>query len=165
MKSKILHYAKEILIFFIIMTVFANLLSLYKSSELNKSTLDLSLLKTINNTFFELDREKPILVHFWATWCPTCKLEASNINTISKSYQVVTIAVKSGSDQEIKNYLDKNKLHFITINDYNSQLAQKFNIGAYPTTFIYDKNKNLIFSEVGYTSTWGLLLRMWWASF
>lgn len=164
MKSKILHYTKEIIIFFIVMTVFANLVSLYKASDLNKSVLPLTSLKDINNELYTIDNTKPVLIHFWATWCPTCKLEASNIQTISKHFQVVSIAVKSGSNEEIQNYLDKNHLNYITINDNQALLAHKFNIAAYPTTFIYNTNKEAIFSEVGYTSTLGLWLRMWWAS-
>jgi hypothetical protein len=51
------------------------------------------------------------------------------------------------------------------INDSSGFISSEFNIAAFPTTFIYDKEKNLVFSEVGYTSTLGLWLRMLWASF
>lgn len=102
-----------------------------------------------------------MVLHFWATWCPICKLEASNIQNISKSYKVITIAVNS-KKKDIKNYLKKNNLDFIVIDDYNNQISKDFNISVFPTTLIYDKNKNLIFSEVGYTSTFGLKLRLWW---
>ena len=54
-------------------------------------------------------------------------------------------------------------LNFRFINDNNGDFAKKFNISAYPTTLIYSKDKDLIFSDVGYTSTLGLYLRMWWA--
>lgn len=165
MKAKILHYAKEIVVFLIVMTIIANLVSLYKSSDLNKDPLAIKTLITLDGSKYTIDNEKPILIHFWATWCPTCKVEASNINTIAKDYQVITIAVKSGSNDEIQSYLSENDLDYITINDKTAKLAQKFQISAYPTTFIYDKNKELIFSEVGYTSTWGLWIRMWWANF
>lgn len=76
---------------------------------------------------------------------------------------MITIAVKSGSDSEIQNFLDKNHLDFRVINDKNGALSQQFKIGAYPTTFIYSQERELLFSDVGYTSTIGLWLRMWWA--
>jgi hypothetical protein len=53
----------------------------------------------------------------------------------------------------------------MVVNDKDGYYAKKFNISGYPTTFIYDKNKNLSFSEVGYTSILGLRLRMWWSNF
>ena len=163
MKDKLIHYAKEIIIFIVIMTIFANIVSLYKSTELNKESLNNASLKLIDDTSYIFEKEKPILIHFWATWCPTCSLEASNIQRISEDYEVVTIAVKSDFF-EIKKYLKENNLTFKVVNDENGELAQNFNIPAYPTTFIYNKNKELVFSEVGYTSTLGLYLRMWWAS-
>ncbi|MEA3228333.1 MAG: redoxin domain-containing protein [Campylobacterota bacterium] len=163
MKSKIIHYIKEILLFVVVMTIFANLISLYKSADLNNAPLDIKNITLINDKEYKIDTDKPVLVHFWATWCPTCKAEASNIDFIAKSFQVITVAVKSGKDSDIKDFLDTNSLNFMVINDKNGKMAQKFNIAAYPTTFIYDKDRKLVFSDVGYTTTWGLYLRMWWA--
>lgn len=163
MNKKILHYLKEIVFFVLVMTVFANVVSFYKSADLIQAPLHLENISLLDNQSFTLNSNEPILVHFWATWCPTCKLEASNIQKLSKQYQVLTIAVKSGSDAEIKKYLQENDFDFKVLNDNNGTLSSKFNISAFPTTFIYDKNKNLLLSEVGYTSTFGLWLRMWWA--
>lgn len=149
------HFTKEIFSFVIIVIILANIVSFYRSTSLNKEQLPL---KNIT-----LD-EKPILIHFWATWCPTCKLEAANIQKISEKYRVITIAVQSGDDTKIQKYLDENSLDFFVINDFDGSYSKKFNISVFPTTLIYNKNRNLLFSEVGYTSTLGLYLRMWWAS-
>ena len=164
MKEKIKHYAKEIVIFIIVMTLFANALSLYKSSSLNNSALDINTITLIDNSLYSFKKDKPILIHFWATWCPTCKVEASNIQTLSKRYEVITIAVKSGTKKEIDTWLNENNYDFKVVNDNNAILSSKFKVAAFPTTFIYNKNKELVFSDVGYTSTIGLYLRMWWAT-
>ncbi|MEA2100632.1 MAG: redoxin domain-containing protein [Campylobacterota bacterium] len=163
MKEKIKHYIKEIIIFVIVMSIVANVVSFYKSFDLNKGSLDNMNLTLIDNTIFKQDNKKPIIIHFWATWCPTCSLESSNIQYISKSYEVLTVAVKS-NDKDIGKYMLENNLDFKVYNDKEAKLARKFNIAVYPTTFIYDENRNLVFSEVGYTSTFGLWIRMWWAS-
>ena len=147
------------------MTLFANIISFYKSGDLNKESLgnlNLTLIDNSNYTLLDEDNSKPILIHFWATWCPTCSLEAANIQTISESYEVLTIAVKSDND-EIIEYMLENDPNFKVVNDKDGVLASKFKIAAYPTTFIYNKNRELLFGEVGYTSTFGLWLRMWWA--
>lgn len=147
------------------MTIFANIISLYKSSELNKTPLNLLNISLIEGQKFTIKNDKPILIHFWASWCPTCKLEASNIQKLSEHYEILTIAVKSGSDTELKKYMQDNGFDFNVVNDTSGFISSQFTIAAFPTTFIYDKDKNLVFSEVGYTSTLGLWLRMWWASF
>lgn len=154
MKNKLKYYIKEILSFIVMLFIISNVVSYYKSSNINKSKFDIENISLTN---------KPILVYFWATWCPICKVESPNIQTLSKDYQVVTIAVNSGDDKKISNYLNENNFDFKVINDKNSSYANKFNIEVFPTTLIYDKDKNLIFSEVGYTSTFGLKLRLWWA--
>jgi thiol-disulfide isomerase/thioredoxin len=164
-KEKVKHYIKEIVLFFLTMTIAANLLSLYRSQSLNDEALSIKEFKLIDNTLYTVDTNKPLLIHFWATWCPTCKLEASNINFLSKYYQVITIAVKSGSDYEIKKYLDEHNYHYKVVNDKDGTLSQKFKIAGYPTTFIYDKDQKLRFAEVGYTSTAGLALRMLWSAY
>ncbi|MEA3512849.1 MAG: redoxin domain-containing protein [Campylobacterota bacterium] len=162
MTNKIKRYIKEIVQFMVILIILANAISYYKSMDLNKEKLNLKEIKLIDNSSYSFEKKKPILIHFWATWCPVCKVEAPNIEKLSKDYEVITIAVNS---KNIKQYLKENDLSFKVYDDKDNSYANKFNISVYPTTLIYDKNKSLIFSEVGYTSTLGLQLRMLWADF
>lgn len=159
-EDKIKKNIKDIIIFVLLLFVVTNALSYYRSLDLNKNKLTIETFKLLDNTNYKIPQNKPILVHFWATWCPTCKFEAQNIEKISKDYEVITIAVQSGSKKEIQKYLDENKLTFRVVNDKNAFYSQKFNIKAFPTTLIYDKDKNQKFSDVGYTTTAGLYSRM-----
>jgi thiol-disulfide isomerase/thioredoxin len=163
MKKRVMHYAKETILFIFVMTLFANLISIYKSQDLNKDKLPQIKDRLIDNSLYTTPKNRPLVIHFWATWCPTCKLEAGNIQRVSKKYDVLTIAVKSGSDLEIQKYLQENDLDFKVINDKDGFYSNMFKISAFPTTFIYDKDKKLLFSEVGYTSTFGIWLRLLWA--
>lgn len=160
MKDKIKKYLKEGVIFIIMLTIAMNAISYYNSLDLNKDKLTIESFKLLDDTTYIVSKDKPLLVHFWATWCPTCKLEASNIEKISKDYEIITIAVQSGTKEEIEKYLDEHNLTFKVVNDEDGFYSQKFNIKAFPTTLIYNKDKNLKFSEVGYTSTVGLYSRM-----
>ena len=165
MREKIKKFLKEVLKYIVLLVIVLNIVSYYKSIDLNKEKLDIKTFTLIDGSKFILQNDKPILINFWATWCPVCKLEESSIEKISKDFQVVTIATQSGSSAEVKEYLNKNNLSFIVVNDEDGTLAQRFNIKAYPTTFIYDKNQNLKFSEVGYSSYFGLYLRLLWSQF
>ena len=148
-------YLKEIAKSLLIIVVVLNAYSFYRAQDLNKEKLPLQNI---------IMNEKPLVIHFWATWCPVCKIEAPNIQKISKDHNVITIASQSGTNEDIIKYLRENNLDFTFINDKDNSYAKKFNVTVFPTTLIYDKDKNLIFSEVGYTSTLGLYLRIWWAS-
>ena len=165
MNAKIKKYMKEIVTFVIFISIFANVISLYKAQDLNKESLGEVNLTLIDDIKYKFPKNKPILIHFWATWCPICKIEASNIQRVANSYDVLTIAVKSGSDITIEQYMKKNDLSYKTYNDDEGFLAHQYKVPAYPTTFIYNKKGELVFSEVGYTSTFGLWIRMLWVSF
>jgi thiol-disulfide isomerase/thioredoxin len=121
--------------------------------------------KTIKGKDIDLKsfQGKPILIHFWATWCPVCKMETANIERVSKKYQVISIAVNSGDDESIKAFMREQDAGFQVINDTEGELSRQFSVEVFPTTFIYDGSGKLLFSEVGYTSTAGLLGRMAWA--
>jgi len=161
--KRVKHYAKEILYFIVTITILTNVISLYKSKDLTQTPLSITSAKLIDNQLYQIPGNRPVLIHFWATWCPTCKLEAANINFLSKHFNVLTIAVKSGTNQEIQKYLEEHDYKYKVVNDANGAIASQFKISGFPTTFVYDKNKKLTFSEVGYTSTLGLALRVWWA--
>jgi len=160
MKDKLKKYIKEIIIFTITLAIAMNVVSFYRAQDLNKNDLDIKSFKLLDGSEYNIKTDKPLVIHFWATWCPTCKLEASNIEKLSKDYEVITIAVQSGSEEEIKEYLKSNDLTFNVVNDENAFYSSKFNIKVFPTTLIYNKEKNLEFSEVGYTTTVGLYSRM-----
>ncbi|MDX4057238.1 protein disulfide oxidoreductase [Aliarcobacter skirrowii] len=164
MSQKIKKYLISFIKYAIFFIVVINLVSYYKSLDLNKNRLEIRSFELLDGTNYEIEKDKPLLIHFWATWCPICALEEQNIETISKDYQVITIATQSGSSEEIKEYLEKNNLSFKVVNDNLATLSREFNIKVFPTTFIYDKNQNLKFSEVGYSSTFGLKLRLWWSN-
>lgn len=160
MKDKIKKYLKEGIISVVMLIIAMNGISYYKSLDLNKDRLDIDTFILLDDSIYTVPKNKLIIIHFWASWCPTCKFEAPNIEKVSKDYEVITIAVQSGSKKEIQKYLDEQKLSFIVVNDEDGFYSQKFNIKGFPTTFIYDKDKNLKFSEVGYTSTAGLYSRL-----
>jgi len=120
---------------------------------------------TLEGHKFDLNRDKnrPILVYFWASWCPVCKLEQSNIQNISKDYPVITIAMQSGDDAEVQKFMKQEKLSFRVINDEHGSISQKYNIKGVPVSFIVNKENQIEFVEVGYTTELGLKIRLWWA--
>ncbi len=160
MKAKIFKYIKETLVFFIVLAVALNLISFYRSLDLNDSKLDIKSFKLLDGSTYHVANDKPILLHFWATWCSVCKLETPTIQKISQDYELISIAVNSGSNEDIKKYMKEHKVNFKVVNDENGFFAKKFNVKAFPTTFIYGKDKELKFSEVGYTTTAGFYSKM-----
>ncbi len=160
MRFNLKHILKEIFIGAILLFIVSNIMNYVRKPELSSTSLPNLELKLLNGSSYKFEKGKPLVLHFWGSWCPICKLEANNLETVSKKYNVLTIAVNSGTDEKIKEYMKQKNLTFKVVNDSNGILAKDFHIEVYPTTFIYDANGTLKFTEVGYTTTAGLLARL-----
>ena len=156
-KGIIKEVVTTLLLFFIISIV----INYIRKPDVNEDIYSLKL-TDISGKLLEMNsyKKEPLVVHFWATWCPTCKLEAPNIGRISKKYNVITIAVNSGSHEKIEAFMKEHELDYRVVNDKSGSLANRFGIEAYPTTLIYDKDGKLKFTEVGYSTTLGLQARL-----
>lgn len=156
---------KETAIMVVMVLVISNVLSYLRKPDLSDSHLPMIKQEMITGKMFDMKEVegKPLLLHFWATWCPTCKAEADNIERLSKYYEVVTFAVKSGDNQELLKYMKGRGFKYRVINDQEGKWASMYHIEGYPTTFVYNRNGQISFTEVGYSSTLGLALRLWWA--
>jgi len=160
MKWNIKSLVKELFIGALLLFIFTNIISYLRKPELPSTQLPELHVRLLDGSSYQAKEGKALVMHFWATWCPTCKLEASNIEAVSKEYEVLTIAVNSGNNAQIKAYMADKDLSFHVVNDSEGVLAKQFHVEAYPSTFIYNAQGELQFTEVGYTSTAGLLARM-----
>ena len=153
---------KETAVALLMIFIVSNVMSYLRKPTLENDQLPSFEVYTILHKKINTEKyhEKPILVHVWATWCPTCRLENANIEHISKKYNVITIAVKSGDDKALEKYMNENDFTFDVINDSEGEMAETFNVEVFPTTFIYGSDRKLKFTEVGYSTTAGLLARM-----
>ncbi len=151
---------KEIALLLLIIFIFSNIINWLRAPKLESNTLTLKEAKLTNGALWHYEKGKPLILHFWGTWCPVCCAEAPNIDAVSRQYNVVTIAVNSGDNASIKHYLQEHHLSFRVVNDPQGKLAERFNVTVFPTTFIFDANGRRKFTEVGYTTTAGLLARL-----
>lgn len=106
---------------------------------------------------------KPYLLHFWASWCGVCSLEQSSIDAISKDYTVISVAMQSGDAELINEHMNENNLHFPVIVDEDGELAKKYGVFAVPVTYVINSEGDIAFAESGYTTEWGLRVRLWLA--
>ena len=106
----------------------------------------------------------PVLVHFWATWCPVCRAEQGSIAAIAQDNpDVVSIAMQSGKADEVVRYMREQGIAFPALNDADGSISAAWGVHAVPASFIIGPDGQIRFVEVGYTTSLGLRLRLWLA--
>jgi len=104
------------------------------------------------------------LIHFWGTWCPICNFEQGTMDSMGESYPMVTIAMQSGSDDEINAYMLDKGVSYRVINDNSGEISERYGVKTVPTTFVLDSEGNIKFVTQGYSSELGLRFKLWLAS-
>ncbi|MCE9678715.1 protein disulfide oxidoreductase [Shewanella sp. AS1] len=124
-----------------------------------------------------LSTSQPTLVYFWGTWCPVCRLTSPMVDTLTADYQVISIAVASGSDDEINQFMTEQGYRYPVINDTvvndaitNNlrgndaiELNQLWGAEVFPAIYIVDKHGEIRFKTSGVTSSIGMKIRLWLA--
>jgi thiol-disulfide isomerase/thioredoxin len=122
---------------------------------------------TLEGAPFSLQQFKgqPAVVHFWATWCPVCELEQGMVATAAARLPLITVAMQSGSPAEVRGYLQQQGVAYPVVNDEHGQLAARYGVKAVPASFILDGKGRVRFATRGYTTGWGVRIRLWLAGF
>jgi peroxiredoxin len=106
----------------------------------------------------------PVLVHFWATWCPICRAEQGSIAAISHDDpDVITVAMQSGKPEEVARFMAEQKIGFPVVSDADGSISNAWGVHGVPASFIVAPDGGIRFIEVGYTTGIGLRLRLWLA--
>ncbi|MGG1573779.1 thiol-disulfide oxidoreductase ResA [Fictibacillus sp. NRS-1165] len=91
---------------------------------------------------------KGVFLNFWGTWCKPCRREMPYMQKEYKKYQkqgVEILAVNVGeSNVSVKNFADRFHLSFPIPLDGSREVTKAYGIGPIPTTFLVDKNGNII---------------------
>ncbi len=107
---------------------------------------------------------RPVLVHFWATWCAICRAEEGSIAAVAHDNpDVITIAMQSGKPQDVARYMKERGIAFPVVNDPDGSISGAWGVRAVPASFVIAPDGQIRFVEIGYTTETGLRLRLWWA--
>lgn len=106
----------------------------------------------------------PTLIYFWGTWCHICANTSPLVNRLSNDgYAVVSVAVASGSDDTLNNYLVQKGYQFTVVNDDTGELFHQFQ-GQVTPSYLILKDGKMKQGFTGLTPYWALKGRIWLAS-
>lgn len=104
---------------------------------------------------------QPMALYVWAEWCPICKVQQGPITRLALDWPVLTIAMQSGEAQQVRRYQVQHDLPWITVIDPRAQLAHAQGFSSVPAFVVLDSENRLRYPTVGYTTGWGMRLRLW----
>ena len=108
-------------------------------------------------------RGQPVLIQFWATWCPVCRLERGTIDALAREHRVITVALQSGDAAALRRYMKEAGLRFPVLPDPDGLVAERFGVVGVPTSLVVDGRGRIRFVTAGYTTSLGLRARLWLA--
>lgn len=124
-------------------------------------------LQTIDGQTVDLaamSQQRPLLIYVWATWCGICRMTTpSVISLAADGGNVVTVAMRSGDDASLASWMERKRMTLPTVNDPGGGLARQWGVQVTPTLVIVSKGRVASVTS-GWTSGWGIRLRLWLAS-
>ncbi len=111
----------------------------------------------------EKSHEEPVVLYFWAVWCPACSFVSPSVNWLSEYYTVVAVSGSSGNNHRVEQFMRAKDYRFNNINDPKSKIMQDWKISVTPTIYIL-KDGELESVTTGVSTPIGILARIWLAS-
>jgi len=94
--------------------------------------------------------KKPVLIEFWATWCPPCMEELPNVRDNydryhDKGFDVVGISLDR-TKQDLEEFLTKEKLPWVTLYEEGGRhpAVEFYAIESIPTVILVDKEGKVV---------------------
>ena len=86
---------------------------------------------------------QPVVLNFWATWCPPCRAEIPHLQDASLKYngQVAIIGIDQGEPLTlVADFVAQFGVSYPMLLDLNSDVNREYNVRALPTTIFIDSN-------------------------
>lgn len=113
----------------------------------------------------QLSHSQPMVLYFWGSWCGFCQVSSPAVQSLQdEGVPVLGVALQSGEVAEVNRYLQEKGYTFATINDPQGDFSRAWDIQATPSILII-KDGKIINHTTGFTTLWGLKLRVWLAKF
>ena len=112
----------------------------------------------LNGNKVTLDEKigKPVVVNFWATWCPPCKAELPHFEKLYKELggevEFMMVDMTDGEREtvnDVKDFVEENGYTFPVYCDSDQNAAMTYSVYSIPVTLFIDKEGNLSDMRIG----------------
>ena len=110
-------------------------------------------------------RGRPVLLHFWATWCGVCRQEFGALNAVQADRgDGVLLAVAEDGDavEPLRRFVSERGLSYPVLRG-SDELSRQWGITVFPTSFYIDPEGRIVTHQMGMTTRWSMRFWLWWA--
>jgi peroxiredoxin len=96
-------------------------------------------------------RGKIVMVNFWATWCPPCRLEMPDLDVIYTHFQSQGLIILSITDEDpfkVNSFIASMGYHPPVLIDPDGKVHKLFHVDGIPKSFIFDREGKLVAESI-----------------
>lgn len=143
---------KNIVVLMVAMAVFLVSSTVFSLQPLQRGSvqkLGFSLKDIKGNTVSLSDFEgQGVILFFWTTWCPHCREQLVTFNNEYDAMRALGIQLVSidigESENVVKRFAQKNSLAYPVLLDYNSTVAEQYEVNGVPTVILISKERAIL---------------------
>jgi cytochrome c biogenesis protein CcmG/thiol:disulfide interchange protein DsbE len=101
-------------------------------------------------------RGTPIVLNFWASWCPPCRVEASRLESAWRSARRGGVLFLGLNMQDLtgdgRDFLREFEVSYPNVRDPSDEVARRWGVVALPETFFVDRRGRVVGHVIGAVS-------------
>lgn len=95
---------------------------------------------------------KPMMVNFWATYCPPCLEEMPVIQDYAHRYEneLVVLAINPGEEEHVvRSFIDQHGFELTFLLNPTNTIARQYRVFGFPTTLFFDEAGEVVATHIG----------------
>ncbi len=132
-------------------------ITIFTTSKISYAASDIKKIKlTELRDLLAKNKGKVVILDLWATWCPPCRKEIPGFINLYNKYkdkglEIIGIAFDENGPEMVPPFVQKVGINYPIYLD-GGDIAQAYDLHAYPTTIIYGKDGKEASEHIGYVA-------------